>query len=220
MGNKAKQKKNYLELLSLKDDPFKQYLETLPEMIEEHKIMRKMKGSDVILELNAQGKTAEAMVYEPNKVYDRIYTTLRKMDHLANAKKAFAKFSYAYLNLPFFFRPVVRGKEDSKVFLEFAKPSNMSKEAKKKRDTHTDDYLNTKIDFQPTNEGSYDGQKMFRYLADEASKWTKGRSFLNHWGQVSPTMDEGGKIVGKAFVGSTVAAMKDGLLFSTKIGIP
>ena len=91
MGNKAKQKKNYLELLSLKDDPFKQYLETLPEMIEEHKIMRKMKGSDVILELNAQGKTAEAMVYEPNKVYDRIYTTLRKMDHLANAKKAFAK---------------------------------------------------------------------------------------------------------------------------------
>jgi len=127
-----------------------------------------------------------------------------------DAKKAFAKFSYAYLNLPFFFRPVVRGKEDSKVFLEFAKPSNMSKEAKKKRDTHTDDYLNTKIDFQPTNEGSYDGQKMFRYLADEASKWTKGRSFLNHWGQVSPTMDEGGKIVGKAFVGSTVAAMKDG----------
>lgn len=127
-----------------------------------------------------------------------------------DAKKAFAKFSYAYLNLPFFFRPVVRGKEDSKVFLEFAKPSNMTKEAKKKRDTNTDDYLNTKIDYQPTNEGSYDGQKMFRYLADEASKWTKGRSFLNHWGQVSPTMDEGGLIVGKAFVGSTVAAMKDG----------
>lgn len=127
-----------------------------------------------------------------------------------DAKKAFAKFSYAYLNLPFFFRPVVRGKEDSKVFLEFAKPSNMTKEAKKKRDTNTDDYLNTKIDYQPTNEGSYDGQKMFRYLADEASKWSKGRSFLNHWGQVSPTMDEGGLIVGKAFVGSTVAAMKDG----------
>ena len=127
-----------------------------------------------------------------------------------DAKKAFSKFSYAYLNLPFFFRPVVRGKEDSKVFLEFAKPSNMSKEAKKNRDTNTDDYLNTKIDFQPTNEGSYDGQKMFRYLADESSKWTKGRNFLNHWGQVSPTMDEGGTIVGKAFVGSTVAAMKDG----------
>jgi len=127
-----------------------------------------------------------------------------------DAKKAFSKFSYAYLNLPFFFRPVVRGKEDSKVFIEFAKPSNMSKDAKKKRDTQTDDYLNTKIDYQPTNEGSYDGQKMFRYLADEASKWTKGRSFEKHWGQVSPTMDEGGTIVGKAFVGSTVAAIKDG----------
>ena len=127
-----------------------------------------------------------------------------------DAKKAFKKLSYAFLNLPFFFRPVVKSKEDSEVKLEFAKPSSNSKVSKISRDTNTSDYLNTTIDYEPTKESAYDGQAMYRYLGDEASKWNRGNSFLNHWGQVSPTLDEGGMIVGKAFIGSTVAAMKDG----------
>jgi hypothetical protein len=127
-----------------------------------------------------------------------------------DAEKAFSKLSYGFLNLPFFFKPIVKGVEDSKKKLDFAKPSDRSKIGKKKNDTNTDDYLNTLIDFLPTKNDSYDGQKMFRYLADEASKWTKPANFEKHWGQVSPTFDTGGRIVGKAFVGSTVAAMKDG----------
>ena len=127
-----------------------------------------------------------------------------------DAEKAFSKLSYGFLNLPFFFKPIVKGVEDSKKFLEFAKPSDRTKTGKKKKDTNTDDYLNTLTDFLPTKNDSYDGQKMFRYLADEASKWTKPANFEKHWGQVSPTFDTGGRIVGKAFVGSTVAAMKDG----------
>ena len=51
---------------------------------------------------------------------------------------------------------------------------------------------------------------MFRYLGDEASKWEKPANFEKHWGQVSPTFDTGGKIVGKAFIGSTVNAMNKG----------
>jgi hypothetical protein len=127
-----------------------------------------------------------------------------------DAKKAFKKLSYAFLNLPFFFRPIVKGKEDSDVRIEFAKPSDNSKASKKNRDTSTKDYLNSMFDYEPTKEDAYDGQAMFRYLADEASKWKRGLRFLKHWGEVAPTMDEGGDIVGKAFVGSTVAAMKDG----------
>ena len=128
----------------------------------------------------------------------------------SDAEKAFSKFSYGFLNLPFFFQPVVKGTLDSKKLLEFAKPSDRSKAAKKKQDTNTDGYLNTLIDYMPTVESSYDGQKMFRYLADESSKWVRGANFEKHWGQVSPTFDEGGKIVGKAFVGSTVNAMNKG----------
>ena len=127
-----------------------------------------------------------------------------------DAQKAFSKYSYAYLNLPFFFQPVVKGAEDSKKSLEFAKPSDRSKANKKKKDTSTEGYLNTLIDYLPTKDDAYDGQKMFRYLGDEASKWKKPANYLNHWGQISPTFDEGGKIVGKAFIGSTVAAMKSG----------
>lgn len=127
-----------------------------------------------------------------------------------DAKKAFRKLSYAFLNLPFFFRPVVKGKEDSDVRLEFAKPSNNSNLSKKNRDTSTKDYLNTSFDYEPTKEDAYDGQAMYRYLGDEASKWKRGLNFLKHWGEIAPTMDEGGDIVGKAFIGSTVAAYKDG----------
>lgn len=127
-----------------------------------------------------------------------------------DAKKAWLKLSYMFLNLPFFFRPIVKGVEDSNRLIEFAKPSDKSKKAKKTRNTKTDDYLNTLFDYQPTNDGSYDGQKMTEYLGDEASKWKKPANYLNHWGRISPTFDEGGKIVGKAWIGSTVNPMKEG----------
>lgn len=127
----------------------------------------------------------------------------------ADAKEAFSKFSYAFQNLPFFFQPVAKNSIDNSKYLHFAKPTDRSKKAKKSKDTNTDDYLNTYIDFKPTSEGSYDGYKMFRYLGDEASKWDRA-SFEKHWGQVSPTFDEGGTVVGKAFLGSTVSARNKG----------
>lgn len=127
-----------------------------------------------------------------------------------DAAKAFSKFSYGYLNLPFFFKPIVKGAEDSKKFLEFAKPSDRSKTSKKNKDTNTDDYLNTLIDYLPTKDDAYDGQKMFRYLGDEISKWSRPHNFEKHWGQVSPTFDTGGRVVGKAFLGSTANAMNNG----------
>lgn len=94
----------------------------------------------------------------------------------ADARKAFSKFSYGFLNLPFFFQPIVKGAPDSKKALEFAKPSDKSKESKKKKDTNTDGYLNTRIDFLPTKDDAYDGQKMFRYLGDEC--FAKGTKIL------------------------------------------
>ena len=127
-----------------------------------------------------------------------------------DAKKAFSKFSYGFLNLPFYFQPVVKGAADSKNQLEFAKPSDRSKAGKKKKDTSTDGYMNTLIDYLPTKDDAYDGQKMYRYLGDEASKWRKPANYEKHWGQIAPTFDEGGMVVGKAFIGSTVAAMKSG----------
>jgi hypothetical protein len=127
-----------------------------------------------------------------------------------DAKKAFKKFTYMFRNLPFFFKPVVRGAIGSEKELEFALPSDKSKEAKLARKNKGKDYLNSYIDYQATKDGSYDGQKMYIYLGDEAGKWKKPANYENHWGRISPTFDEGGEIVGKAFIGSTVNPLKQG----------
>lgn len=127
-----------------------------------------------------------------------------------DAKKAFMKWTYMLRNLPFYFIPVVRGAIDSEKKIEFALPPDKSKASKLARKNKAKDYLNVIVDYQPTKDGSYDGQKMFIYLGDEASKWKKPANYENHWGRISPTFDEGGDIVGKAFIGSTVNPMKQG----------
>lgn len=128
-----------------------------------------------------------------------------------DALEAFTKFSYMFLELPFYFRPVVKGKEDSLTELFFGKPSEMSKEAKLRRDTSTKDYLNTHVDWRPTKNDSYDSVKLDGYLGDEMAKWTKkAGDYIKHFGMVAPTMMPGGRIVGKAFLGSTMGAHEQG----------
>ena len=127
-----------------------------------------------------------------------------------DAKKAFLKYRYMLLNLPFFFLPLIKGKLDSPKEFEFAAPLANTKEAKKSQKISADEYLNNLIDYLPTKDDSYDGQAMFMYLGDEAGKWKKPNDYINHFGQISPTMLEGGEVVGTAFIGSTVGAMSKG----------
>jgi hypothetical protein len=127
-----------------------------------------------------------------------------------DVQEAFDKMSYMFLSLPFYFRPVVRGKEDSPNELFFGKPSNNSKEAKKTRNTGIKDYLNTSIDHRPTKNDSYDSVKLDGYLGDEAAKWMKPHDYIVHLGMVAPTMMPNGKVVGKAYIGSTMGARAKG----------
>lgn len=127
-----------------------------------------------------------------------------------DAKKAFLKYRYMLLNLPFFFLPLIKGKLDSPKEFEFAAPLTNTRQAKKSKKSLTDDYLNNLVDYLPTKDDSYDGQAMFMYLGDEAGKWKKPNDYINHFGQISPTMLEGGEVVGTAFIGSTVGAMSKG----------
>lgn len=127
-----------------------------------------------------------------------------------DAFKAFYKYRFMLLNLPFFFLPLIKGKLDSPNQFEFSMPADSSREAKKKRQTNSDLFLNNFVDYQPTTNDSYDGQAMFMYLGDESGKWEKPHDYISHLGQITPTMLQGGNIVGKAFIGSTVGAMKKG----------
>lgn len=135
----------------------------------------------------------------------------------ADAKKAWMKMVYMFRSLPFFFRPVVKGTLDSPKKYEFAIPSNRTRKHKLKKEINDEDYLNNTLDYQPTKDGSYDGQSLRQYLGDEASKWKKPANYLRHWGRVSPTMNQTGRIVGKAWIGSTVNPMNEGGLEFRKL---
>jgi len=121
-----------------------------------------------------------------------------------DAQEAFLKYSYGVQNLPFFFQPVVKGKIDDRNKMEFGKVSENTKEAKKKRDTSTDDYLNTKVDWLNATTLAYDSKRLRRYLCDEAGKRERPQNIIDHWSNVKPTLQTGGKIVGKCFMGSTL----------------
>lgn len=121
-----------------------------------------------------------------------------------DGQEIFLKYSYGIQNLPFFFRPVVKGKIDDRNKMDFGKPSDNTKEAKKKRDTSTDDYLNTKVDWRNSTTLAYDSTKLVRYFCDESGKRIAPQNMIDHWNNIRPTMIQGGRVVGKTIMGSTL----------------
>ncbi|HEY6143743.1 MAG TPA: hypothetical protein VIV55_10065 [Flavobacterium sp.] len=122
----------------------------------------------------------------------------------------FEKYSYGIQNLPFFFIPVVKGKIDDTQKMLFGKVSENTKEAKKKKETSTNDYLNTRVDFMNATTLAYDSKKLFRYLLDEGGKRERPQNVIDHLDNVRPTMITGGRVVGKCFAGSTLNPKEKG----------
>jgi hypothetical protein len=116
----------------------------------------------------------------------------------------FDKYSHGIQNLPYFFIPVVKGKIDDTQKMLFGKVSENTKEAKKKKDTQTGDYLNTRVDYMNATTLAYDSKKLVRYLCDEMGKRERPQNIIDHLDNVRPTMITGGKIVGKFLGGSTL----------------
>jgi hypothetical protein len=127
-----------------------------------------------------------------------------------DAKAVFFKYSYVVQNLPFFFQPVVKGKIDDVEKMLFGKPSDNSRAAKKLKDSSTKDYLTTLIDYRATATLAYDSIGMKMYLGDEAGKWERPNNYEDHWSNLRPTLVQGGRIVGKAFIGSTLNPLNKG----------
>jgi len=121
-----------------------------------------------------------------------------------DGQEIFLKYSYGIQNLPFFFRPVVKGKIDDRNKMDFGKPSENTRDAKKRRDTSTDDYLNTKVDWRNSTTLAYDSTKLVRYFCDEAGKRERPQNMIDHWANIRPTMVTGGVVVGKTIMGSTL----------------
>jgi hypothetical protein len=126
-----------------------------------------------------------------------------------DARKAFGKMVYTFQELPFFFQPIVKGRADSPNQLLFAKPSDASKESKKKKELTTDGYVNSSTDFQATKVKAYDGQHMKLYIGDESAKWDRA-DYIEHLNTLLPTTFRGGRVVGKVFLGSTMGKLDSG----------
>lgn len=127
-----------------------------------------------------------------------------------DGEETFLKFTYAFRSLPFWFKPIVQGKEDSTSHYYFSAPADNSKAAKKQKKGNVNDYLNTMIDYRPTTNGSYDSIKLNGYLLDEIFKIEKPADVIVHLGMVRPTMMPNGKVVGKMFAGSTMGSHNKG----------
>jgi hypothetical protein len=72
------------------------------------------------------------------------------------------------------------------------------------------DALNTIINWKNTTNNAYDGEKLHVLYLDEAGKWEKPVDIREAWRIERTCLIVGRKIVGKAFVGSTVNPMNKG----------
>ena len=85
----------------------------------------------------------------------------------SDGSEAFAKIAYMLISLPFWLRPIIRGRLDSTKSFFFAQPADNSKESKKAKSIDVSEYLNTSLDYRATRNGSYDSIKLNMYLFDE-----------------------------------------------------
>jgi hypothetical protein len=125
----------------------------------------------------------------------------------ADSKKLFDKVVYLFRQLPPFFQPIIEGTDSPKTVLSFKKPGERI--TKNKQTVSKSEALNSQIDWRNTKNNSYDGDKLAIFVSDEGGKWLEADVSKN-WQIVKPALSQGRKIVGKAFLPSTVNEMEAG----------
>lgn len=120
-----------------------------------------------------------------------------------DAKNIFSRLIDMFNGLPFFFKPI-HVMSAPKSALEFRVPSQRTSKNKNANYQDTNIALKTEINYRATKEDSYDGFALKFYIGDEFSKWKKPEDILKHWQKIKRVFTDGGKIVGKAFILSTV----------------
>lgn len=116
-------------------------------------------------------------------------------------------------NYPFFFKPIRSGMDVPKTELIYDIPATKIT----RNNMHSfnngvdmDEGLGTTINWKKTTDNSYDGEKLFRLVHDEAAKWTEGNNIINNWKVTKTCLRVGNKVVGKVMMGSTVNAHDKG----------
>lgn len=125
----------------------------------------------------------------------------------SDAKKLFDKVVYIFRKLPYFFQPIIEGTDSPKTVLSFKKPGERI--TKNNKQVKVSEALDSQIDWRNTKNNSYDGEKLKTFISDEGGKWLEADCSKN-WQIVKPALSQGRKIIGKAFLPSTVNEMEEG----------
>ena len=125
----------------------------------------------------------------------------------SDAKKLFDKVVYIFRKLPPFFQPIIEGTDSPKTVLSFKKPGERI--TKNNKTVKISEALDSQIDWRNTKNNSYDGEKLKTFISDEGGKWLEADCSKN-WQIVKPALSQGVKIIGKAFLPSTVNEMEEG----------
>lgn len=116
---------------------------------------------------------------------------------------------YPFKNMPRFFRPdydKTKGVNPKKE-LVFQKTAIKGKKAE---DILDEEELNSVIDFRSSDKVSYDGEKLYRYVADECGKPQDVDVYDRHQVMFYCMIDDEGKIIGKSLYTSTVEELESG----------
>ena len=125
----------------------------------------------------------------------------------SDAKKLFDKVVFMFRKLPDFFQPIIEGTDSPKTVLSFKKPGE--KITKNNVRVKKSEALDSQIDWRNTKNNSYDGEKLKTFVSDEGGKWLEADVSKN-WQIVKPALSEGIRIIGKAFLPSTINEMESG----------
>lgn len=159
----------------------------------------------VNMENRRGGKTelANAMIYNYVSRTSEAHGGIQSKTN-QDAKAVFLKLIRAWKRMPEWTKPIDEGDTQPKSALRFFEPGKRSSKQKKKEYGVA---LDSFIDFEASKEEAYDGQKLKRYVMDEAGKTTEANVY-ERWNIVKECFFEGINVVGKAMVTTTVEEME------------
>lgn len=119
-----------------------------------------------------------------------------------DARSFFRKFIVRQVKkLPFYFKPLSDGNKNpiNEIRFEIGRSAIQTEL----------EPLDTIIDYRPSTETAYDGEKLVFYIMDEAGKYLK-HSPVGTWDKVKYCLIEQDRIIGKAIITTTVEEMEKG----------
>lgn len=120
-----------------------------------------------------------------------------------DSKLVFKKLIGHWRKLPQFLKPKDTGDTNPQSEIRFSEPGTRSATGAVKKYTEA---LDSWIDYKSAGEEAYDGDKIMTYVGDEIGKTLSSDVYERHQ-IVVPTLLDDAKIIGKAFLTSTVEEM-------------